>query len=232
MDPVDALTKFGLTRQEAAVYMLLCSDGPLNGYEVAKATGISRSNAYSALAGLADKGGADTQDGTPVRYAAVAPAEFCGARIRTLQTLGRDLETQLQVRRTDPATEYLTVRGRQRIAARMEAMLENVGERVYLSVPRDMLDPLLPRLAGLVAAGLKVVVLAAEPPDLPGAIRYRQPDADGRVRLIVDSRLVLTGSLSSAEPTCLYSADIHLIELIKDALRNEIRLIESKTEGA
>lgn len=52
---LDRLVLFGLTRQEAAVYLCLYQQGELNGYEAAKYTGISRSNVYSALSALTDK---------------------------------------------------------------------------------------------------------------------------------------------------------------------------------
>ena len=46
---IECLIHYGLTRQEAIVYHRLLTDGKQTGYEIAKATGISRSNAYSAL---------------------------------------------------------------------------------------------------------------------------------------------------------------------------------------
>ena len=52
MDNIELLMSFGLTRQEARVYVLLLGEGALSGYEAAKRLGISRSNAYAALAGL------------------------------------------------------------------------------------------------------------------------------------------------------------------------------------
>ena len=42
---LEKLGAFGLTRQEANIYLCLYQQGELNGYEVAKLTGISRSNA-------------------------------------------------------------------------------------------------------------------------------------------------------------------------------------------
>ena len=53
---IECLIHYGLTRQEAIVYHRLLTDGKQTGYEIAKATGISRSNAYSALAALTEKG--------------------------------------------------------------------------------------------------------------------------------------------------------------------------------
>ena len=41
----ERLMEFGLTRQEASIYQCLLTEGKVTGYEVAKQTGISRSNA-------------------------------------------------------------------------------------------------------------------------------------------------------------------------------------------
>ena len=53
---VEYLLHFGLTRQEALIYVELLVKGKQTGYEIAKETGISRSNVYSVLAALAEKG--------------------------------------------------------------------------------------------------------------------------------------------------------------------------------
>lgn len=55
---LDKLVQFGLTRQEANIYLCLYQNGELTGYEVAKMTGISRSNVYGGLSDLTDKGAA------------------------------------------------------------------------------------------------------------------------------------------------------------------------------
>ena len=52
------LQHFGLSRQEALVYQNLLLYGKRTGYEIAKETGISRSNVYGALSVLAEKGAA------------------------------------------------------------------------------------------------------------------------------------------------------------------------------
>jgi transcription elongation factor GreA-like protein len=55
MDIIEKLTYFNLTRQEATLYLTLLAEGRLTGYEATKLTGISRSNTYTALAGLVEK---------------------------------------------------------------------------------------------------------------------------------------------------------------------------------
>ena len=59
----EKLVQFGLTRQEANIYMCLLRNKDLSGYEVSKLTGISRSNVYSALAALVDEGAAYLMEG-------------------------------------------------------------------------------------------------------------------------------------------------------------------------
>ena len=78
MEIVERLMHFNLTRQEATLYLLLVKAGRLTGYEAAKQTGISRSNTYTALAGLVEKGAAYImEEGKVTRYTPVAPEEFC-----------------------------------------------------------------------------------------------------------------------------------------------------------
>jgi len=55
---IEKLAAFGLTRQEASIYLCLTANRELSGYEVSKLTGFSRSNVYNALASLVEKGSA------------------------------------------------------------------------------------------------------------------------------------------------------------------------------
>ena len=72
------LMKFDLTRQEAALYESLLENGKLTGYEVAKLTGISRSNVYASLASLCEKGAAYLEENeTGKKYLAVPVQEVC-----------------------------------------------------------------------------------------------------------------------------------------------------------
>ena len=80
MENVECLMNFGLTRQEANLYVLLVLEGELNGYEAAKKSGISRSNTYNALAGLVEKGAAYMSEEDTVKYQAVPVEEFCDNR--------------------------------------------------------------------------------------------------------------------------------------------------------
>ena len=79
------LMHFGLSRQEALVYEQLLARGKQTGYEIARNTRISRSNAYTSLAALVEKGAAYLVEESAKKYIPVPPEEFCGNRIRRME---------------------------------------------------------------------------------------------------------------------------------------------------
>ncbi|HEU5049893.1 MAG TPA: helix-turn-helix domain-containing protein, partial [Gemmatimonadales bacterium] len=89
------LTPFGFTPTESLVYEVLLTGGPGTGYAVARAAGLARANAYSALEALVQKGAARADAGRPKRYRPEPPAALV-ARIATRHGEALDvLGTQL-----------------------------------------------------------------------------------------------------------------------------------------
>ena len=84
---IEYLMHFGMSRQEATVYLRLIEAGKQTGYEIARDTGISRSNVYASLAALVEKGAAYLVEEDAKRYIPVHVQEFCGNRIRRMEVL-------------------------------------------------------------------------------------------------------------------------------------------------
>ena len=230
MDAAALLTRFGLTNQEARVYCALCAEGKLSGYEAAKATGISRSNVYTALAGLVEKGAACLSEENVARYSAVPAEEFCDGRIESLRRCRDELICALPAR-LESAEGYLTVAGEENIVSKMRAMLRGAELRVYASMSARIIGMLRPEFEDALRRGLKVVLITEEEPGMEGAVVWRSEKKRRQIRLIVDSSCVLTGDLDDGEfSTCLYSRKKNLTDLFKEDLKNEIRLIRL-TEG-
>lgn len=226
MDIVEKLTQFGLTRHEASIYLTLLSDGDLNGYEVAKATGIARSNAYTSLASLVEKGGAFVIEEATIRYTPVPIAEFCENKIRKLQESRNDLIRTIPKKR-DVVEGYITIKGENNILNKLKNMILEAKERVYLSVSSQIRDAILPDIKNAIAKGIKMVIITNGPFVLDGAIIYMSDEPLEQIRLIADSANVLTGDINNGEhSTCLYSQKKNLIDLFKDSMKNEIKLIE------
>lgn len=223
---VEGLMAFGLTRQEAQIYLELLEGGNRNGYEVAKAAGISRSNAYSGLSGLVEKGAAVSAEGKAKTYRPVDPEEFLENKLRILRERKAYLLEHLPCPRQE--TEgYLTITGDENVANKMYHMIQQAGQRLYLSIARPLLEPFLPTLASLLKEGRKVVVITDGPLELAGALIYVTDARGAQIGLITDSSYVLTGELGKGRHSvCLYSGQENFVKVFKDSLRNEIKLIE------
>lgn len=223
---IGKLLSFGLTRQEATLYLTLLENGGLTGYEAAKLTGISRSNTYSALAGLTEKGAAYLMEENVNKYTAVPFREFAGNFVRRLQTLEEEIIPLLPRRKTQ-SQGYITIRGTTHIMDKLITMIQETEYRLYLSVPPDILQEIKEHLQKLINEGRRVVILTSVPCALEGAVTYLTWKQDCQIRLIADSTKVLTGRILPGEDsTCLYSLNRNLVDVFKDMLQNEIRLIE------
>jgi hypothetical protein len=106
-------------------------------------------------------------------------------------------------------------------------MLEQTSLRVYMSVSDSIAGIFEDELKRLVTRGIKVVIITGKPYSLDGAVVYHASKPGRQIRLITDSRKVLTGDLENGkESTCLYSGKRNLVDVFKESLKNEIKLIE------
>ena len=227
MELIEGLTHFNLTKQEATLYVLLLKEGYLTGYEAAKQTGISRSNTYTALAGLVDKGAAYVlEEGKVTRYTPVPPEEFCSNKIDRLKEIKDKVLNQLPALKND-AEGYITIKGELEIINKLKNTVRQAEARIYVSANRRVMELLRKELLDALARDLKVVIISDEKFTLPGAICYGTDKQTEQIRLIADSQTVVTGDLEDDEnSTCLYSCKRNLVDLFKEALQNEIKLIQ------
>lgn len=225
MDILDCLVKAGFTRHEAILYVALCKEGGLSGYEAAKLSGIPRSNAYLALAGLVDKGGAFRIDGDTSKYMAVPAAELVFSLRRQQEEVFEFIEKNSPLRE-DSREPFYTIIGKENIVNKMSHIISHAKDRLYISTSPAELICVQKELSAACERELKVVVITSEGFAMKGATIYLNEKQPGQIRLIADSAHVLTGAIkSSGESTALYSQNRNLIDLIKDSLKNEITLI-------
>lgn len=234
---VEPLMSFGLTRQESLIYLALLRAGSSNGYEIAKRTGISRSNVYKALDGLAEKGAAYISEGASRKYTAVEAEEFCQNKICSLRRKQEFLISNLP-KEKEELDGYITIRSDENIADKIRNMLQKAKKRVYLSMAFSLLEQFEKELEGLAAENIKVVVLTAFPKTsenrwkffsgkTKGVKVYVTSDKKNQIGIITDSKYVLTGELGKGkESTCLYTGQTNFVQVFKDSMKNEIRLLE------
>ena len=227
MRETDLLCQFNLTSNEAAIYYALLKGGSLNGYQIAIATGISRSNTYNSLASLVEKGCAYKVKGDSTLYSPLSVEEFCTNRLRSLENAKKELVSLIPETAADES-EYITIKGAEHIRDKISNMITDTKKRIYLSIPFKVLDFVRTDILSLAAKGIKAVLITDEDTDLKGVTLYVTDEPVKQVRIISDSSKVLTGDFDG--PTCLYSEKANLVELIKDSVKNEMTLIEIRKQ--
>ncbi|MGD8401000.1 MAG: helix-turn-helix domain-containing protein [Bacillota bacterium] len=230
MELIEALGKVGFTKHEAVLYLTLCKEGELTGYEAAKISGIPRSNAYLALAALVEKGGAYRIESEAVRFTAVPVNELTANLRREFEQVLSFL-ANVPVRQTT-TNPYITITGQNQIVNKMKNLINKAMERLYLALAINELRLLETEIEQAIRRGLKVVIITDQAYKLEHATIYFHHKQPGQIRLITDSNQVLTGELSGRpDSTCLYSMNPNLVQLIKDSLINELELIKLKKQG-
>lgn len=233
---IEKLLLFGLGRQEALIYVSLLKNGELTGYEVAKLTGISRSNVYNTLASLVERGAAYVCEGSANKYVAVSIEEFCNNRIRYLQEQEQFLLKNAPKRQL-PTEGYITIEGYEHIIDKIHHMLLGAEQRIYFSATESFLEKWHNEIKELLEKKIKVVLLSEKLPQklqMENIIFYKRllteepwEQGEQQIRLIIDSAYVLTGEvMGGSTDTCLYSAQKNFVNVFKEAMSNEIKLIE------
>lgn len=219
------LKSFGLTGQEATIYEILLTNGTMTGYEIAKSSGISRSNVYSSLAGLVDKGAAYLINGEPARYTPVAVEQFCDNSLQELSRQAQYLKSHAP-QRIITTDGYITIQGSRHIRDMIREMLTRCDKRLYMLADAALIEEFRPQLQSLLANNKKVVIITTDF-TLEGAKIYQTSLEPHQLRLITDSAYVLTGELRDIESdSCLYSGQANLVSVMKEALKNKIELLE------
>src|SRR5918999_4803656 len=160
------LTSFGFTPTEGLVYQVLLKHGPGTGYALARAAGLARANAYSALEGLVTKGAARVEEGRPRRYRPETPAGLI-ARISNnhglaLERLSRELDG-IAVPNVPTVVEIESGRA---ILQLLSHDIARSSRSVDLLAPPDAYPLLAPALRRPYSSGIPLALCATGPVNL------------------------------------------------------------------
>ncbi len=231
MEAIGLLSQFNLTSNEASIYYALLTRGRMNGYQIAKISGISRSNTYTSLSSLVEKGCAYTIEGESTLYSPLSIDEFCSNRLRALEAAKEALIALVPQMCEDPQG-YITISGGAHIRDKIENMLQATTTRIYICASKKVLDIFSGEIKALVQKNIKVVIITDEAAAIENARIYLSRTPLKQVRIISDSSKVLTGDFEdNGDASCLYSEKKNLVDLIKDSIKNEMTLIDMTKES-
>jgi sugar-specific transcriptional regulator TrmB len=142
------------------------TSGPGTGYAVARAAGLARANAYSALEGLVAKGAARVEGGRPRQYRPEAPAGLI-ARIAHNHGVALDrLSTDLEALAAPNTPTVVEIESGRAVLQLISHQVSRAGRSVTLLAPPDAYPLLAPAIRRPVSAGLPVSLWSTAPVEL------------------------------------------------------------------
>lgn len=240
-DPVELLQQLGFSEYEARAYAALLQRNPLNGYELAKSSGLPRANIYSVLQKLEERGAVarlDTPDG--VRYSPVSPEDLT-RRLgrRYLGTLDK-AQRSLGAIATLSEPDYVwNMRGHEVMLEHARTLLDLAQKNLIVAVWPEESLALAEDTSRAAARGVQVTTLclaacAEECGACRGQVyRYQAAPQDGHRWLIVvpDGTEALLGEVGLSEQVqAVRTREPLLVELAEWFVRHSIALAAVLTD--
>lgn len=227
MDIITCLENLGFTVNEAKVYTTLLRHKVLNGYEIAKLSGVSRSLVYEVIGRLVQKGHVFKLEGEPNFYRAL---EY-GALIKKLReeresNLTRAEEMFKELSRETAADDYVVnIVGAEKGLSKARELIDGAQAEISLSIWKDTFCALKESLSEAVSRGVKVYIFTFEDIELEGAtvFSYKIGDAHHlfpylRTTLISDGGECLVGEDCGPEPIFICTRNHSVVSLATDEI--------------
>jgi len=223
----NTLHKLGFTPIESTVFITLCKHGALSGYEVAKLTGISRSNVYAALYSLQEKGKCYVSESETTKYIAISKNELLLSVQRELTQTLSEID-QLFPKPIETHEPYVTIRGYTNVLNKIKNSILLCKSHLYLLCSTQYIDLLEEELLSI-CSSRRITIICDGPISLNDQITIynRQKDAQG-IHIIIDTQSVITGDLDLEHAQCLFSRNESLVRLMRESFVTELDRIALK----
>jgi len=237
----ELLRDVGMSGYEAKAYLALLAAGePLNGYEVAKASGVPRSTVYETLGKLVARGAAfETRHPANGTAYLALPAETLVGRLRrdTAATIDGLAEVLPQIRGRSDTHVVQHLHGRGPLLERAVDVVEAADRALFVSLWPEELEVLRPSLAAATARRVDVTVLAfgevaVGDPAIGEVIphRYSSPEVvldrlGTRIfTLVADHTAALVGGVDGEDVWGVWSDDPAVAMVAAEYVRHDIAI--------
>jgi HTH-type transcriptional regulator, sugar sensing transcriptional regulator len=163
-DVTALLQQLGFSEYEARAYLALLQRSPLNGYELAKVSGLPRANVYAVLQKLEERGAVVRLDmPSGARYAPVAPTELTQRIANRFQDVLSAAQQALEAVVAPGDTEYVwNIQGYAAVLDHAHALIDATQERLLVAIGRQEASALAEPLARAEARGVAVTTLCLD----------------------------------------------------------------------
>lgn len=232
---IEQLQQLGFSQYEAQAYVSLLGENPLNGYELAKVSGIPRPNIYAVLQKLEEHGAVmrlESLEG--VRYLPVAPGELLMHLRQRYQGALESAAGALEQYHAPLALEHiLNLRGYPALLDHAQTLIDHARHRLLLSIWPEEAMALAGAVDNAEERGVEITTLClhgcAHPcPACRGTIfRYALAPANSErwLVLVPDDEELLAGEISAqGQALSVRTRQKMLVNLTASYIQNSIAL--------
>jgi predicted transcriptional regulator len=163
-EPSALLQQLGFSEYEARAYLALLQRNPLNGYELAKVSGLPRANIYAVLQKLEERAAVvrvDTPQGS--RYAPVAPTELTQRIASRFQDVLGATQHALEDLATPVNTQHVwSIQGHTALLDHARALIDATDDHLLVAIGRREASALAEPLARGAARGAAMTTLCLD----------------------------------------------------------------------
>ncbi len=232
------MQKLGFTDYEARIYIQLLTTTPATAYELSKAAGIPRSNAYGALENLNRRAAVQAVSEDPVRYVAVAPRDMLARIASSASKLCDDLAESLSaIAKPEDTHTVWTVWGEAAVDEKIRAMLDKAERHVWIKAADTVLRKHTAALRAAAERGTEIlIVLFGEDADefrfsestrvyLHEGNGVRMGTADNLFTVTVDHEEALTANVGE-DVFASYTLNRPIVTMAESLIRHDFYLAE------
>jgi len=239
---VQYLRQFGFTDHEARTYLSLCALGEATGYQIAKDTGLPRSNVYACLQRLVDRGAALRAEGSTDRYIASSPQDLVlNLRDKTEKAL-RFIEEHTP-RRRESLPGFYNLNGYEAILTMAGELIDRADTLLLVDGWWCEIEALAGRLRGAEKRGVTVVAIAVACGASDLGLSHVYPHSDVRapfpvsvereegrdLALVVDQARALVAEVEGeASSRGVVTENHSLVQVTTEALVHDILTLKAR----
>jgi hypothetical protein len=234
VDPASLLQELGFSEYEARAYIALLRKNPLNGYELAKVSGIPRPNIYAVLHKLEERD-AVTAIETPsgVHYVPLPPETLTQRLNLHYQHILSQTQQSLQAAAVAEDSEVIwNLRGYETILQKAQVLIDSAQESVMLGVWQPESAILSGATQSAQARGIDLITLCLQVcPAKCGncrdpVFRYHVPPSSAQRWLIVvrDEVELLFSNLTPDQSSAVFSQQMNMVQMASWYIRHSVAL--------
>lgn len=232
------MRQLGFTDYEARIYVQLLKTSPATAYEISKAAGVPRANAYAALEALAQRGAVLPVNEEPLRYVAAPPKTLLEGIARQTRMLCGDLSAQLSALAPVSEDAYVwTAHGDIAVQDKIEAMIAESRRSIWIKAADDIIRRHKPSLQKAAARGVAMmIVLFGKDADefrfnkncrvyIHESDGTRMGTADNLFTIAVDHQKMLTANMEG-DVMAAYTSCVPIVTMAQSLIRHDLYMAE------